>query len=238
MTATITCRRCGYHNESGHVFCSRCGYRIQLSADVPVDYSWYPKPSVAARVGSVLRMLVMLAVLAGLGLLLWPVKPVGAVGSEEDAQRLEQKLQVLRAAAGAGRRAAQIVTEAEVNACMARAVAGQGEGIRSPVGLRIRGVRMGFTPGHLTVVVLANWGVLPLSYELDCAPEAGPGGFRANVRLARWGHLPLPGPAATWMAERVGRVFAGMAEERALLARLDRFEVGTGRVGLVTAGEQ
>jgi hypothetical protein len=183
------------------------------------------------------RLAVTLLILSTVGLILWPVEPPGAPGSIVDARTMTGTLRVFYQAVQNRSLVDGVVTEEEANGYLAEVMkqnreASQSEGFR----LGIRKINVAFTREKLIVVVLANWGPVSLSYEIKAVPSVKSGRFEVRVQEARWGHLPLPGPAAKWVSRRVAGMFFRMEKELAVLNSLCRFDLGNGRVHIATRG--
>ncbi|HOW97203.1 MAG TPA: zinc ribbon domain-containing protein [Kiritimatiellia bacterium] len=223
----IACSRCGKENEPTRLFCSNCGAKLNL------DGKAWREP---VRWGRFLTRIVQVLILAGVGLLLWPVKPQGAVGGRAEAVAYYGKLRLLSEAVERRVMVVQTFSEAEVNAYLAEVLKEHPE-LSSSEGLSKLGIgeiNLRFRPEGVTVTVVALWGPLRMSYEIAGLPRAGGGPFAFDVRGARWGHLPLPGVAAHWMVRRVELMFSGMERERTVLDGLQRVDVGGGLVRVAT----
>ena len=67
-----------------------------------------------------------------------------------------------------------------------------------------------------------------ISRGVTARPLREEGAFGLEIQRFRLGHLPLPGPAAEWVAARVSRVFSRMEREKSLLDQLATLEVQEG----------
>lgn len=232
MSPRVKCAVCGHENELKRLFCSKCGYRLNLSH---ITAGREGGGGVLRFLARLVRLVFLLAVVGGLGLLLWPVSPLGARGSEAYARQMKAKMQTLSMAVDAGQFIVEIVTEEEANGYLAALLQRDRNATRSQgFRLALGEINLAFKPADFVVVILANWGPLRLSYEITGAPSVGDQGFGVRVLGARWGHLPLPGPAAEWMTGRLAGVFARMELERKVLDRLGRVELGQGRMLVAT----
>ncbi|OQA26678.1 MAG: hypothetical protein BWY59_01293 [Verrucomicrobia bacterium ADurb.Bin345] len=232
----IKCPQCGNVNDLGRVFCSKCGSRLDLSkVSTRILARGMQKPHDSMY--RLLRNLLLLALIAALCLLLWPAGLVGDTGTVKEARQFAAKIAAIQRAQQAGLYVFEVATEREVNAYIAEILKqnkniSQSEGMR--MGIEAITVRVEPLPKGLTVVILANWGPVRLSYEVTGVPVVKQGLFYLDVQSARWGHLPLPGPAGQWVSQRVANVFSQMRRERKMLDQLGRFDVGDGRIRLVT----
>ncbi|MBP7829580.1 MAG: zinc ribbon domain-containing protein [Kiritimatiellae bacterium] len=224
----IACSRCGKENEPTRLFCATCGAKLDLDGK-----AW----RVPIRWGRGLLRIVQVLLLVAVALLLWPVRPQGAVGARAEALAYSGKLRILSDAAEQGILVVQVFSEAEVNGYLAEVLKSHPE-LSKPEGLGKIGIgeiNVRFAPEGVTVTVIVNiGGPLRMSYELAGRPRAGGGPFTFDMRAARWGHLPLPGPASRWMVRRIGLMFSGMERERAVLNGLQRIDLGRGQVRVAT----
>lgn len=223
----IACSRCGKENEPTRLFCANCGAKLDLDAK-----AW----RAPVRWGRFLTRIVQVLILAGVGLLLWPVKPQGAAGGRDEAVAYYDKLRLLSEAVERKVLVVQTFSEAEVNAYLVEVLRRHPE-LSNSEGLSKLGIgeiNLRFRPEGVTVTVVALWGPVRMSYEISGRPRAGAAPFGFDVRGARWGHLPLPGVAAHWMIRRVELMFSGMERERTVLDGLQRMDMGDGRVRVAT----
>jgi hypothetical protein len=190
----------------------------------------------SASGGRWLLRIVEILLLFAAALLLWPTRPEGARGGEAETRAFIGKLKILTAAAERGGLVAEVVSEAEINGYLAEILKRNADLSRSEgmSRLGLGEVNFRFRPDGITVTVVALWGPLRLSYEVSGRPVWPEGRFGFDVRSARWGHLPLVGPAEHWMVRRVEVMFSGMERERNLLDRIQRLDMGQGRVGVAT----
>lgn len=232
----VECVHCGHENEMSRLFCAKCGARIELSkATVRSSRGDVPRGESCLKV--VLQLVVYFALASAIAVLLWPVRPLGERGSAQDARRLAETIALLSRSIDAGQATMQVVSEQEVNAYLARVLADTG-GAAKPGRWRlgVSEINVSIERSGVTVVVLANWWVVGLSYEIVGMPRVEEGRFHFRVARARWGHLPLPGAAAGWMGRRIGGLFARMGREQSVLDQLSRIDLGDRRARLVTAG--
>jgi len=235
--AGVKCRRCGHVNAFGKVFCGKCGRRLDLS-QVNTRALAKSTQTTSDSTWRLVRFLIFLVLLAMVTLTLWPVIPQGRMGTAKDAKQLEQKLRGLARAEKSGLHVFEIVSEEEINAYLS-AVLEQNEEAAQARGMRmgINEINVQLLPTEFTVVMLANWGPLRLSYEVTGVPDIAGLRFGVDVRSIRWGHLPLFGPPADWMENRLASVFLQMKQERKVLDRLGRCDLGQGRARVVTTGK-
>ena len=231
MSLKVKCDRCGAANELNRVFCFKCGSKLDLTRTIAEAGH-----RGAHRFASGLfRMALSLLVLSAVGLMLWPVEPSGAPGTAAAARRMTETFQVFQQAVRSRTVVDRVVTESEVNGYLAEVLKQNDDALHSEgFRLGLQGINVAFTRQAFVVLVLANWGPLSLSYEITAVPSVKSGRFEVVVTKARWGHLPLPGPAADWMSRRVAGMFLRMEKELAVLNSLGRFDLGDGRAYVVT----
>ena len=233
MSMQVRCGRCGAGNDLNRVFCVSCGGKLDLTKVSTVMSS--RTPSFAA---GLFRLALTLAIVVAGGLMLWPVQSAGALGSTADARAMTQTLQYLQQAIETKSVVDRVVTEAEVNGYLAEVLRRNRQALRSEgFRLGINVINVSFSREDFVVLVLANWGPVSLSYEITAVPSLESGRFDVIVKAARWGHLPLPEPAATWMSSRVAGMFLRMEKEIAILNSLGRCDLGNGRAYLATRGK-
>jgi hypothetical protein len=180
---------------------------------------------------------VFLLVLSVIGLMLWPVKPCGAPGSTANARMMAKTLGVFRQAIQNRNVISRIVTEAEVNGYLAEALKKNGDASSSRIfGLGVREINVAFTGENFIVLVLANWGFVPLSYEITAVPSWKNGRLEAVVQKARWGHLSLPRFAAGWISRQIAERALRTEKDLEILNSLGRFDLGKGGVHMATRG--
>ena len=232
MSMQVKCARCGTLNALNRVFCSKCGGKMDLSRITGGQGSDAP------LIPRFLRLLVSVLILAIAGLMFWPVQPGGAPGSAADARAMTGTFLVFQQAIQNRTVVDQVVTEAQVNGYLAEILKQNSDAVNSEgFRLGIREINVAFTREDFVVLVLANWGPVSLSYEIKAVPSVKSGRFEVSVTGARWGHLPLPGPAADWISARVAGMFLRMEKELSVLNSLGRFDLGNGRVYMATRGK-
>lgn len=238
MSSGIKCSYCGHLNPLGRIFCAKCGKRLDLkkvnkrvlarSAETPSD-----------RLRRRIKVLTVLVLAGVVGMILWPAQIECARGIAKDAASLQVKIRRLERAVAATAYVYDVITEHEVNAFLQK-VLEDNPGIAKSEGMQlgIEKLCVRFTPDEMKVFLLANWGALRLSYEVVGVPEIRDRRFRLVLRYGRFGHLPLPGPVAGWMGERIARALSEFKNERRLLDALERCDLGDGRLRVVTRAKK
>lgn len=229
---TVPCSRCGHENELGRVFCESCGLKLDLSRIRARKFR--PRSGFGTFLVGTVRLVFGLGLLAVLGLLFWPVSPSGDEGNAASAIQARGQMQTLARGIESGQPVIEIISEAGINAYVAELLKKDPSATESSmVRLGVSRIDVDVSKKRLAVLVLANWGGIPLSYEISGTPVVDGKSFRMKLWGARWGHLPLPGAAGGWLAGRVAGIFSRMADERKVLDHLSRFDLGEGKVRLV-----
>jgi hypothetical protein len=236
MGVEVTCTQCGHKNPLGRVFCMKCGAKLNLDSLSPKSM----RDSVRGQGGALARLfrwVVTLALLFAIIQILRPVAPSGHNGSAQDALRLRQKLGLLKGAALDGRAASQRISEVEVNSYLAELVQSAMGGSSSDL-YRLRTVNVAMENGKITVVLVSSAGPASLSYEMVGTPaRTSDRHFLYDVETVRLGHLPMPGPLGQWVAGQAHNVFSKMRDERELLDRMARVQVGQREIEVATPGQ-
>lgn len=241
MTAIITCKACGATNRLGVLFCSQCGAKLDLS-EANVNRSMKKerrreKSQSSGGLGVVVRILrwtVFVVVLAALIGLFIPAGQVGMVGDPVDAQRLDQKQELLRIAILDRRAQSVLVFEREINAYLAEGVR-QAGAAGGGLTYRLDEVRVDLAEEGITVWFGGGLGPLPLTYTVRGTASAGAQGWRFDPSSISIGRIPVPAVFRSRVEKQLAGVFSGMSEERQLLKRIvvwetqdDQAKVGTG----------
>ncbi len=236
----IRCRACGHDNLAGHIFCAKCGGKLQI---MPSDLEAWQEPPRRRPEGSAWRViwLVLIAgAAAGIVLAFWPGRvDIGAVlPGPADAQQAQKKIALLEQGFSP---APQRLTERELNAYLAARVAAAPS--RPPDGKRayqLRAAALTLRPSAVTVAVDGLWGPITVgswragpwrvTHAMTVVPEvAASGGLRWHVRGGRIGHLPLPGRAGRLAEPGFRALRAAAARECALFAAVTRLELEEGQ---------
>ena len=228
MSTMVICVKCGHGNTFGHVFCVKCGAKLDLENITASNVQSDPQRvltilSLVVRSGIVLVLVLLLAAI------LLPAAPRGARGTDADLRRYREKRAELDRSLLEGQAATVEFTEGEINAYLAatlqRAVSNETVAAWQ---LQAADYQVVLADQSVTVLCAARLGPLRMTYEITGAPRTGP--FGLNIRSGRWGRLPLPGPAAQWMGARLGELFHRWQKERTLLNHAAGVEAQAGRV--------
>lgn len=216
MSETIRCGRCGVDNELSRLYCLKCGSKL--------DYASYMaqagRRSGGGGVRALARVMLLLAMAALLGAILWPMSPAGLEGQPEDATLYHAKAQVLHTSLRLDGTADGRLAEHEINSHL-DAVLDANPGATQARGLTLalRDINLDLCDDAFRLVVTASLGPARLTYTLDGDVTAGPEGSQVVIRRAWLGHLPAFGPVKDWVIRRVAEVFARMERERMLITR-------------------
>ena len=173
----VACTQCGTENELTSLFCSDCGAKLDLTKVEHGDI----KKSVKKERGvggnpilKLIRLVVVLALIALIGVMLWPPVPGGEVGEKELAGEYESVRQQLIDAAENGREYEAILPERAINAYAMDVVAkqgGAGFGALSDVNISI------IDKEEVEIMATMKFGPVPLVYVVLGRPTVGPSGF-------------------------------------------------------------
>ncbi|MBN1673865.1 MAG: hypothetical protein JXR37_22645 [Kiritimatiellae bacterium] len=187
-----------------------------------------------ARSGSFLRKIIHIAVdvclVAAIIMILWSVGPTASPGSDQDAERLTQAFDTLEARIQDGQPFQTPIEEREINAYLALKVkrsqdAAAGQRLRVDIDSLTFSIRE--RDFVLLMVTEWLWGSAGkrISCEITGVPRVVAGELQIDITGARLGHLPLPGPGATWLADKVATIFSHSQRERDILRRLSLIEL-------------
>lgn len=230
MAVEVTCSKCQHKNPLGRMYCMRCGELLNMESLDP--RTMRSKPTGPSAIGRLLRVVVLLALCAAIVQLLRPVNPMGQEGSGADAQRLRQKLGLLKGAVLDQREMSQRVSEAEINSYLASLLSKTDQ--KPGRSMDLRKINVTIRPEGAVLVLVSGVGPVTLTTELAGTPTHRGDQFEFVLTSARLGHLPMPGPLVAWLAGKAGVVFSRMDDEKRLLNQMEQLAVGQGEVVLGT----
>lgn len=234
MAIHVTCPQCKKQVPFGRLFCTFCGAKLELTPDrVSNRVSTGEALDVVRR--WVIRIFSLFVVSCFVGVFLWPMAPMGEVGSNAHAASCDQRMQSSRARTLNGVVFMERFPEAEVNAWLRREIAKMASR-EAGMGFRLQDVTMDFKKGFVVMNARLGMSKAVLTYEVELAPALTSQGFRSEVRSLRIGHMPIPAFAAPALAGRVLHVFNGMREEADLLGKMKQMEVDDGVVRVSNQG--
>ncbi len=237
MKKQLECKQCGHDNELKSVFCRDCGAKLDhsnIKISKVKDDDGTPGP--LKKLFRLVQFLVLLVIIAGAVVILWPVQPVGEVGDAAQAEEFSESIKRLYDACENGIRLEAIVNERAINAHLAETVKRhQAEGGGGPA---LDNINVMIDKGlGVRVVTKVKLGPVPLTYTITGVPIAGQGPFRMDIREAKLGILPIP-PAAqdALVVSKMKRIFEGLEPERFVLDRLEKIEAARAKVRVTTKG--
>ncbi|MGA1530241.1 MAG: zinc ribbon domain-containing protein [Kiritimatiellia bacterium] len=234
MSTKVTCGKCGAENRLGMLFCQSCGARLDLSNLNATTIS--KSSSGGGPIARLVRIVIFLALLAGLGLLCWPVAPAGDAPSADGAATLMNKVRALRGAVQRGNEVVEEVSEAEINARLKSRLIKQEAGIdEDKFKLVLRSVRLDVHPEGTQVWLGNSLGPLRITYVTTAQAVRGTDGRHAfSAGSVKIGHLPMPGPLRDRALKQIIAVFSVLNEELAVLNGVPGVTILDGAVQLST----
>ena len=225
----IPCKKCGYENDLGRIFCSQCGNRLELNA---------PEVADAIRRGDrhfplmgLISTLVALSIAAGVGLALWPRRELPAP-IPADAVSMRVKFEGLYVMVRTPVEGRVSFTASEAAAYMDVRAGRRGER-NLWVGLS-RGRVVLREPGVLGPWALGKVQVGPIVFTREVEYAGGERGLRPV--LGRVGHLPLPGPLKWLVVHQVQKGLSASPREQQILGRVRRVDVDETHIHISVGG--
>ncbi len=187
--------------------------------------------------GAIVRAALLLAIFGGIGLMCWPVEVAETRVDVERARRFAQRLADVEQTLQQQGTAVDTVSADEINNYLAwRLQETPGAGVSGGLQMSLERVRIEVSPTRISAVALGGWGPLKLTFEARGLPEAGNQGFVFRVYRARVGRLWLPPFARPWAVDKLRQALGGLDRERRILDRVQRFELGDGKVRMAASG--
>lgn len=222
----LVCKQCGEKNRLPCVHCRKCGAKLDFDA-AETRIKEGPQRGKGGRTGW--RTVVLVAFVVVLGLALWPSDIGGRdVGSGVDAKRWEMKRALLLDALDRGFPASQTVTEAELNAWLAKLPGMQED--KGGMAARLEDTAVAFGENRAEWLVLVRRGVLRFSVVYEAKAQ----GAELVLTGAKLGHLPLPGALGRLYAKTQGRLFRPFGREARILGNLDSLVIRDGEMEVLT----
>lgn len=232
----VVCGECKYRNTMGHVFCTKCGAKLDLESAALQEKA---EARVAVFKARAIRFLlldfVLLAVVVA-ALAFWPASGETEPGEDKHFQAAKAKIVVL----DKGASLAETFSEAELQAVLADRLKKRLEEEGKTLEVRLR-------PGQARVTVcsgLGPWnlgsfsvGPVPFTYSVTGRPAREGDRFVFVPREGAVGHLPLWGPLKDLAVRPIGRLFEGQTPMRAFMDRVTRYELGDGSVAVAMGAE-
>jgi len=234
MSVTVHCQKCGTENRLGQLFCRECGAKLDLSNLQPSDTRRKRAAGPIFTISRIIRLTIMLALLATLGLLCWPASPRGDAPSAQGAAIVAQKMTALRGAILRKNEVMDVFFEADINAHLTSQLVGRTSG-GGKLNLELKEVRLDIKPVETFVWLKTTLGPLPLSYSTyvrSLRNETGLMEFTAGKVYV--GRLPMPGPLRSRILNQMASIFQTLQEESALMARLADVQIVEGAINAAT----
>ena len=214
----IICKSCGHPNTMGHMFCTECSDKLDLeNVGEHID-----QEHAAERRHDLLKFMwipVILIFLAIAALCAWPHKAHRSSSEERGSyDRINTIIRVLdRVAQKRGLDRLTVrppLREIDINAWFAKAK--RDYKVRSMTAKLNDGsftLRAVDTFGPFCLFDTVNIPKLPFSYQITGKPKAGD----INITSAKFGHLPLFGPATKLIESKFKKLFKKNSREKAIL---------------------
>jgi hypothetical protein len=236
MAVTLKCPRCGHLNSLGRMFCTQCGEKLEVNASSVK--SGTTGEVVRSTIGRIVRWVVGLLILVCIIQIIRPVRPGGAEGGPQDAQRMAQKIRILSGAAHDGRAANLELEEAQINAYL-EAARNRNKDPKKGGLLQLEKVNIDLLPNRVLTTAMTKLGPITLTYEVESTLVVKDRLMDCRIKRVRLGRMPMPPPLSGMLARKVSAIFREMDQERRLLQQLDEFTVAqdkavaklTGRTG-------
>lgn len=224
---TIECPSCGAENVLPRLHCARCGARLDTTADAAL-HAADARPRRRFRLASLLRRLALLAVLAALALLLWPVRLEQSPAAAVDARRYLVSRAMLDDAIASGIPASVSIRDADFNAFLVRNATDASSG--SAWRARYEGAAVAFSPASAVATLAMSRGPFRFTLQLEWTPDPAAPADAPALRLdrARFGHLRLPAALVGAVLDSPRSPLLAFERENAILRRADSLELGEG----------
>ncbi len=230
----IVCPKCGFDNELGHIFCTQCRSKLDLSQISERDIAQAVDPGNRKLFRVMLVMIVLIS--AALALACFPVATAHDGLNNADLRQARRKIALLEKGADA---LPQVFTESELNACLAVDL-----NSRQQSGMcQLQSVRVQLKPHAVVLAVAATFnpvllggvkmGSFNVTYGITGVPKIGQDGCSFSVARGMIGHLPLPGPLVLMIAPQVATYFKGLRRNYPLIGGIRRFELEDGKVSIL-----
>ncbi len=218
-----------------------------------MDFATYDlddKPSPWRRRG--LRVLISIALLAMIGLALWPpeidVQRPDPENGAEAAKSCGRKLGTLAMAVATSHTIERQLSEIEINAHLDRLI-GQNESAQQSQGftLGLTDLDIDLETDAATLYVTGRMLIVPVIFEARFTGQHGearvvgqqptdPGEATLRLRSLRIGHLPLLGPIKALVASQMAGLIAKLPTESTVLRYADTFNFADDQVAVVVEG--
>ncbi len=227
----VTCNHCGAQNDLGRMFCMACGKRMTISRE---DVDEAKEAQQAFRLASLLKPLILLAILALILSAIWPLAPfeiaLPASGQALAGARVAARVNGLLAAARARKTVKGSFTADDLMLYLKSRQNRAGQS--TPISVSIAG-------NGLTVRQQAFLGpfqaggkrIGPFRFTREVRVE--PRGRIVVPRRGRFGHLPIPGPLVKLVSGPVAREFMLNSVEQTIEKQITQMSIQDGKLEIV-----
>jgi len=177
---------------------------------------------------SLLRFLLLFAVLGVLAAIFIPVKPTGD-GSDLDETHIRSARGKLLALQNRPQ-SAQKFTEEEINAYLADVVQNRNQAQAAGTRLRPELINVDTADNALGITVHSKFTVLPISYHLAVQPSSDGATLDPQPTAAKLGQLPMPGPLQQMIFHKYEAMFQGLPAEAKIWNQLELLKAEDGSV--------
>jgi len=233
---TVVCNKCGTENELTSLFCNDCGAKLDLTK---IDHGDIKKSVKKERgtggnpIFKFIRLVLVVAILALLGLIFWPPIPLGEVGEKDLVKEYESMRSALIEACENGTEIRPVLPERAINAYAMDVVTTHNQESGGGFG-ELSDVNISIDKSEIEVMATMKFGPVPLVYVIAGTPVVGPGDFGFRVERVEVGHLPMPGPLADLVSGRIASIFEGLEPERFVLNNIVKIDQTVGSVRFTT----
>lgn len=232
----IKCPKCGHQNDLGHLFCTKCSAKLDLS-HVQDDIEDESQSQHVKAFFQVILLIVMVIMSVIGGLAGWPAKPFALKKGESGTSGgIETQLMALQLVSG---RPGETITtypsfeQKDVNTWLAK-VQDKPKNLRA-MSLLLQKDKVIFRatrvlgPYSLSVLETPK---IPFSFEVTMKPAKG----TLAVTSAKIGHLPMPGPAKKLVLMLIEPVIKGLDREKAIYKHITEINVEDGKITVTVTG--
>ncbi len=233
MAIKIPCAHCGFSNDLGRVFCTRCGVKLDLKRTSQADLEKRREIEFGPILSRLAVFLFIVVPLVLVGLALWPAKPVALPVDPAGAQQVMMKTRAIKQAVSARQRVGVDFMEPEINGFLASRATLRGVKILNVDLQQDRFTLMStlaWRPPDATNIawVVKNKVALPVSFSMIATFRNG----QFVVKSARMGHLPLMGPTQAIAKKYFSGLFNDVIAEKQIVDAVAEAVIRQDRISL------
>lgn len=226
----IECQKCGHRNDLGRVFCVGCGVKLDMRAtsahDLKADREGFP-----SWIRPLVTTLLLIAVLAVIGLALWPAPLPKVFFDKSGSVQVPMKAKAILTALSYNRNVTMSMTEGELNGYLT-------DRARSK---KLEALAIDLKPGSFDLYLAESarlpvsnvqWAAkmrIPLSMHLRGSFQGG----TLSVDQVHVGHLALPGGAGNMVTTRFAGLFVDILREQRFVSSLKSVALEEDRADLM-----